>query len=448
MLGVLLRPDLEELIRKQDFKALREAFSELDPPDLAEILEEFPVQDSAVVFRILPRDMAAETFEYLPLEVQTRLVQGLADEQLVNILNGMAPDDRTRLFEELPPEVTRRALASLSPDELKIARQLLGYPEGCAGRYMTPEYIAIRPTDTTAEALQYIRRNGKDRETLNVVYVTDNKGKLLDDLKLSTLVLADPQAKVEDLNDGQVVSIPATADRAEIVAAFEKYDRVALPVTDSRGALLGIITVDDVLDVAEAEATEDIQKLGGMEALDAPYLNSSLGDMIRKRAGWLLVLFVGEMLTATSVDLAGKDATLPTGSGVTGITRSATFTFAAPATGPFAAELGSHVVVVEGTADKGGMQRVFRAEVDLPELLNANKEPAIVGCTFKEVDMQADGTVTVTIKPSLWFDQVEFDTIPASTDGKAVLMDPSTLGRKELVLGMLASDGYVFSYQK
>lgn len=156
----------------------------------------------------------------------------------------------------------------------------------------------------------------------------------------------------------------------------------------------------------------------------------------------------GEMLTATSVDLAGKDATLPTGSGVTGITRSATFTFAAPATGPFAAELGSHVVVVEGTADKGGTQRIFRAEVDLPELLNANKEPAIVGCTFKEVDMQADGTVTVTIKPSLWFDQVEFDTIPVSTDGKAVLMDPSTLGRKELVLGMLASDGYVFSYQK
>lgn len=156
----------------------------------------------------------------------------------------------------------------------------------------------------------------------------------------------------------------------------------------------------------------------------------------------------GEMLTATSVDLAGKDATLAVGNGVTGITRSATFTFAAPATGPFAAELGSHVVVVEGTADKAGAQRIFRAEIDLPELLNAKKEPAIVGCTFQEVDMQADGTVTVTIKPSLWFDQVEFDTIPASTDGKPVLMDPSTLGRKELVLGMLASDGYIFSYQK
>ncbi len=155
----------------------------------------------------------------------------------------------------------------------------------------------------------------------------------------------------------------------------------------------------------------------------------------------------GEMLAATSVDLAGKDATLATGSGVTGITRSATFTFAAPAKGPFAAELGSHAVVVEGTANKAGMTRVFRAEVDLPELLNAKKEPAILGCTFQEVDMQANGTVTVTIKPSLWFDQVEFDTIPASADGKPVLMDASALGRKELVLGMLASDGYVFSYR-
>ena len=303
MLGTLLKPDYEKLIRDKDWKALRQAFADLEPPDLAEILEDFPVQDSALVFRILPRDQASVIFEYLPLELQTKLVQSLADEQLVKLLNDMSPDDRTRLFEELPPEVTRRALASLTPSELKIARQLLGYPENSAGRYMTTEYMAVRlrPDMTAAEALTYIRKHGKHRETLNVIYVTDDKGKLLDDIKLSTLVMADPEAKIKDLNDGQLFSIPATADRSEVVAAFEKYDRVALPVTDSQGVLLGIITVDDVLDVAEEEATEDIQKLGGMQALEAPYMDSPFLEMIRKRAGWLSVLFIGEMFTATAM---------------------------------------------------------------------------------------------------------------------------------------------------
>jgi magnesium transporter len=301
MLGNLLGPDIQALIHSKDWRTLRESFAELDSPDVAEMLEEFPVQDSAIVFRILPRDRAAEIFEYLPLEQQTKLVQSLADEQLVNLLNEMAPDDRTRLLEELPPEVTKRALGSLSPGELKIARQLLGYPEETAGRYMTPEYIAVRPAMTAAEALGYVRKHGKDRETLNVVYVTDDKGKLLDDLKLSTLVLADPEAKCQDLNDGQLLSLPATADREEVVAAFEKYDRVALPVTDTRGVLLGIITVDDVLDVAEAEATEDIQKLGGMQALEGSYLGAGFFDMVRKRGGWLTVLLLGEMLTTTAM---------------------------------------------------------------------------------------------------------------------------------------------------
>jgi len=301
MLGTLLKPDYEKLIRDKDWKKLRAAFVDLDPPDLAEILEDFPVQDSALVFRILPRDQQAVVFEYLPLELQTKLVQSLADEQLVKILNDMAPDDRTRLFEELPPEVTKRALAGLSPPELKIARQLLGYPENSAGRYMTPEYMAVRPGMSAAEALAYIRKHGKNRETLAVIYVTDEKGKLIDDLKLSTLVMADSEQKIRDLNDGQVLSIPATADREEVVAAFEKYDRVALPVTDSQGILVGIITVDDVLDVAEEAATEDIQKIGGMQALEAPYIDSSFWDMIKKRGGWLSVLFVGEMFTATAM---------------------------------------------------------------------------------------------------------------------------------------------------
>jgi magnesium transporter len=301
MLGNLLRPDIEKMIRDKDWKHLRQEFAQLDPSDLAEILEEFPLQDAALVFRILPRDAAAVIFEYLSLELQTKLVQSLADEQLVNVVNAMAPDDRTRLLEELPPEVTKRVLGSLTPSELKIARQLLGYPEDSAGRYMTPEYVAVRPDMTAAEALAYIRKHGKGAETLNVIYVINEKGRLLSDLKLAGLVMADPNSKVEDLSDGQLFNISATADREEFVAAFEKYDRVALPVTDSKGVMLGIITIDDVLDVAEAEATEDIQKLGGMQALEAPYMDSPFFDMIKKRAGWLMVLFFGEMFTATAM---------------------------------------------------------------------------------------------------------------------------------------------------
>jgi len=301
MLGRLLKPEYDELVQKKDWAGLRDAFSELHPADVAEVIEDMPVEDSAVLFRLLPRDQASDSFEYLPLDRQTDLVSKLGNEQLVTLLNEMAPDDRTRLFEELPAEVTKRVLSTLKPEELKVARQLLGYPEKTAGRYMTPEYLAIRPTMTAGEGLEYVRKHGKDRETLSVIYVTDDKGYLLDDIRLGTLVLAAPDAKVSTLQDVQMVSLSATATRDEVVSAFEKYDRVALPVTDSRGVLVGIITADDVLDVAEQAATEDIQRMGGLEALDAPYMEVGLLAMIRKRAGWLAILFVGEMLTATAM---------------------------------------------------------------------------------------------------------------------------------------------------
>ena len=301
MLGKLLKPEYDELVRTKDWATLRETFAQMHPADVAEVIEDFPPEASGVLFRLLPRDTAAEVFEYLPVEQQTEVVSRLGTDHLVNLLNEMAPDDRTRLFEELPAEVTKRALATLRPEELKVARQLLGYPEKTAGRYMTPEYLAIRPTMTAAEALAYIRTHGQGRETLNIIYITDEKGLLLGYARLATLVLAAPEARVADLEDRQMVSIPATAHRDEVVSLFEKYDRVALPVTDSRGVLVGIITVDDVLDVAEEQATEDIQKMGGMEALEAPYLDIGLGQMLRKRAGWLSVLFLGEMLTASAM---------------------------------------------------------------------------------------------------------------------------------------------------
>src|SRR5215211_6298425 len=201
MLGTFLKPECEELIQKKDWTALREVFSELDPPDIAEIIEDLPTEDSGIIFRLLPRDIAAAVFEYLPLEQQGELVNTLGKETLVNVLNEMAPDDRTRLFEELPAEVTRRVLANLNPEELGVARQLLGYPENTAGRRMTPEYLAVRPTMTAAEALAFVREHGKDRETLNVIFITDERGHLLGDVRLASLVLSPPSAQVGGLEE-------------------------------------------------------------------------------------------------------------------------------------------------------------------------------------------------------------------------------------------------------
>ena len=301
MLGHLLKPEYEELIRKKDWESLRIAFEEVDPADIAEILEDLPTEDSGVIFRILPRDVAGVAFEYLPLDQQTEIVQTLGSEQLKNVLNEMAPDDRTRLFEELPAEVTKRALEQLSAEELRVARTLLGYPEDTAGRYMTPEYMALRPSMTAHEAIEAIRKNGRGRETLNILYIINDRGELMADLRLAELVMAAPDARVGDLPTRQLVAIPATAPKDEIISTFEKYDRVALPVTDSRGAMVGIITADDVLDVAAEQATEDIQKLGGLEALEAPYMEISTFEMLRKRGGWLAILLLGGMLTATAM---------------------------------------------------------------------------------------------------------------------------------------------------
>lgn len=301
MIGSVLQADIEQIIRSRNWEELREAFSELNPTDIAEVLIDLPIEDKGIIFRVLPREQAALVFSYLPLDDQEELVVSLSSAQVQSLLNEMTPDDRTRLLEELPAEVTRKLLETLSPEELKSARQLLGYPEGTAGRYMTPEYVAIRPQSTAQEAIEQIRRTGRGKETLGVIYIVDENGKLLDDSRLGSIVLADPQAPVIDIDERPTVSVKATDPVDEVVSAFEKYDRVALPVVDSAGHMLGIITVDDVLDIAQAKATHEMQRMGGMEALDAPYMEVGFWSMARKRGGWLAALFLGEMLTATAM---------------------------------------------------------------------------------------------------------------------------------------------------
>src|SRR3954469_20072020 len=222
MIGNVLQADLEEIIKSKNWDELREALSELPPVDIAEVLIDLPVEDEGVIFRVLPRKLAALVFSYLPLDRQEELFHCFSNEQVRNILAQMTPDDRTRLLEETPAEVTRRLLETLSPDELKSARILLGYPEGTAGRYMTPEYVALPPEMTAREALEQVRRTGRGKETLSILYVVDKDGKLLEDLRLGALVLADPATKVELIEDRPLVTVPATATGQDVVAAFER----------------------------------------------------------------------------------------------------------------------------------------------------------------------------------------------------------------------------------
>ncbi|MDX2176504.1 MAG: magnesium transporter [Candidatus Sumerlaeia bacterium] len=298
MLGNALIPEIQELIAQRDFSTLKSALADIPAADVAEILTDIPVADSAVVFRILPRDLAAEIFEYLEFDTQEALVSAMNREEVAAIIEQMEPDDRTALLEELPPAVTERILNMMSPEERRIAQTLLNYPEYSVGRLMTTEYVRLKPEWTVAQALDHLRQFGRDKETLHHLYVTDKKGKLLDELRLRELVLAKPEQRVEDLLDLQVQTLNAYDDQEEAVRGFERYDRGAMPVVNKDGVLVGLVTADDVLDVAQEEATEDIQRAGAVEALETPYDAASVGELLRKRSPWLIVLFAGETLTA------------------------------------------------------------------------------------------------------------------------------------------------------
>jgi magnesium transporter len=293
--------DLETLIEARDFVSLREQIRNWPAGDLADLLEPLPVEKEAVVFRLLPRVEAAQVFSYLPVERQQELLKAMAHEQVVSILNDMSDDDRTELLEELPAEVTQRLLNLLSPEERRRASFLLGYAENSVGRLMTPHFVRVRPNWTVAQALDHIRQYGTDSETMSRIYVIDDRGKLIDDLRIRQILLASPETRISDLMDSRFVALKATDDQEVAVEAFREADTNAHPVTDTEGVLIGIVTVDDILDVAEEEATEDIHKIGGTEALDDPYMEIAIPSMVRKRATWLIVLFLSEMLTATAM---------------------------------------------------------------------------------------------------------------------------------------------------
>ena len=293
--------ELAALLRARDYARLRDMLRNRHAGDVAALLTALSLEDQVVVFRVLPRKDAAAVFEYLSHDAKEALLKGMAQEDVAELLNNMAPDDRTLFLEELPAEATRQLLALLTPAERSVALTLLGYPEKSVGRLMTPHYVAAREHWTVREVLDHVRAHGQDSETLNVIYVVDEQGLLIDDVRIREFLLAPLDKRVTDLMDRRFVALKATDNQETAVAVFRQYDRSALPVTDTAGMLIGIVTIDDVLDVAEATATREIQRIGGSEALDEPYISIAFGRMIQKRAGWLTALFLGEMLTATAM---------------------------------------------------------------------------------------------------------------------------------------------------
>ena len=302
MIGTSLLPEIRELIEQRNFSALQRIFNDWLPVDLAELISDLPENEQAILFRLLPKDLATETFEYLDFDSQQNLLTALTKKHVTQILNSMSADDRTALLEELPGTVVQELLKLLSFKEFKIAKTLLAYGEGSVGRLMSPDYLSVKKDWDINQVLDHIRTYGHESETLNVIYVVDDNGKLKGELLARTLLLSTPEKTVSEIiAEEKIITLTASQDQADALEAFKRYDSVALPVVDSNGYLIGVVTVDDMLDVAEEEETEDIQKFGGIEALEEPYIDLPIPQLIKKRAVWLVILFVGEMLTASAM---------------------------------------------------------------------------------------------------------------------------------------------------
>ncbi|MDQ2720524.1 MAG: magnesium transporter [Bacteroidota bacterium] len=297
---ISVQTQYEEVVKSGDNEAVSEFLNEQNISDVAELIYEN--EDEEInIFLHLSMNRSLALFKILEHPTQKRIIKNLPPSKSAELLNEMQPDDRTSFFEDLPNEVVRELVKTLQPEERKITLSLLGYPENSVGRLMTPDYIYVYEYNTVTEVLNVIRSVGKNTETIDVIYVINKRGELLDDLRIREFILASPETKVSDLMDGRFIELNVNNDQETANEVFKMNNRVALPVVDDFNVLLGIVTIDDVLWVTNEEFSEDIQKIGGAEALDQPYLETPFFGLVKKRVGWLTILFFGEMLTATAM---------------------------------------------------------------------------------------------------------------------------------------------------
>lgn len=271
------------------------------PSDIAEWIEAIDENQRLIAFLKLSKTLKADVFSYISPSIQQELILELGNNRAAELLETMAPDDRTEIFENFPDDFIKESINLLSDKEKQIALNLLGYPEECIARLMTPYYVQVKKEWTIQKTLQHIKKYGKKAETLNFIYVVDSQNKLIDDIQIGKLLMADEEQTIESIIDDQFQSLVTTMSKEDAISYFDKYDRSALPVVTEQGVLVGIVTFDDIIDEIEKVNTEDFQKLGAVEALELSYTDTSTLSLVNKRVIWLIVLFLGQLLTVSAI---------------------------------------------------------------------------------------------------------------------------------------------------
>ena len=300
-MGLEVKVDIGRMIEDGKYKALKEILQYLEPADIVDLMEDLDPSKKIVIFRLLPKELAAQVFSEMEIEDQKKLISLFKEERLKSILEELDPDDRTILFEELPANVVRKLLLYLPADERKKALELLNYPPDSAGRLMTPEFVDLYIDMTVKEAMERIKRIAPEKETIYTCYVIDKTRKLLGVVELKDLILADENTKIGDLMNERVVFVRTTDDQEKVVQLMKKYDLIAIPVVDSEDRLVGIVTIDDVLDVMEEETDEDIQRMFAVQRVEAPYLRTNIRTLIFKRIWWLIGLMFLEAISGSVI---------------------------------------------------------------------------------------------------------------------------------------------------
>lgn len=296
-----LREEVEPLLAERRFEAIKQILSANNAQDIAELITHQPPKEQVLLFRLLAKELAVDVFEHLSSPDQQHLLQSFQDSKVKDILEEMSPDDLARLLDEVPAVVAKRLVQLLPPQERKNTSTLLGYPENTAGRIMTPEYVALKREMTVAEALDKIRRVGLEKETVYYCYVVDEKRRLVGIVSLKLLVIKPPTAIIGDIMDSDAISVRTEDDQEKVARDLQKYDLLAVPVVDKEDRLVGIITVDDVMDVMEEEVTEDIYRMGGVEVPDTGYFKARVFSVVGRRVGWLLILLITNTLTGNII---------------------------------------------------------------------------------------------------------------------------------------------------
>lgn len=292
---------LLELVEAKQYTRLRQEMEEMNEADIASFLEELDESDMLKIFRVLPKDLAADVFSYLDLDAQQMIITSLSVKEATNIINNMMSDDAADLFDEMPSNVVKRLLANADPEAREAINHLLKYPEDSAGTVMTVEYMSLKENQTVDQAIARIRKMGVDSETINICYVVDNKNTLLGTVALRYLLLSDPEAIIGDIMHENVIALNTLMDKEEVARQFQKYDFTAMPVVDNENRLVGIITVDDVVDILQEEATEDIEKMAAITPGDKPYLKTGVVELWKRRIPWLLLLMISATFTSTII---------------------------------------------------------------------------------------------------------------------------------------------------